>query len=325
MNLNSHQIMELYTQSHLDKSKAIQYLIFILDNSDNENERYHSLKFIDSFNLRSFEYYKLLERLSISDCNDNIRSFATFLIGQKFINYALEPMKWAIKNEKSYPAIVSVIDVLEKMSSNDAKELLLKKLNLIVEEHKEDYLSRYRSIIKGFFNKNNLTDLFYDQLSTILKNYLTILNISKSYPNFSYDIDKEKMTVSELDLSDLELEPKGLPIGWKNNIKNILDIQGLENLKHLKKLNLSNNQIEHLKGLEKLQSLEYLNLSNNELTDINELTVLDELSKLRLLDLHGNQIVNAISNENVRSSLKIILKTTLEELEELYETNFIKY
>ncbi|TFG22979.1 MAG: leucine-rich repeat domain-containing protein [Promethearchaeota archaeon] len=325
MNLTSDHVMLLYSQGHLDKIQAVQNLIFILDNSDNENERYSSLKFIESLNLQTFEYYQLLERLSISDCNDNIRGLATYLIGQKFIKNALEPMKWAIKNEKSLTVLISVIDVLQKISSNESKEIILKKLIDIINEHKEDYLYRYISIIKGLINSHKLRNLSEEQLTNILRNFLTILSISKSYPNFSYDLDKERILVSKLDLSDLELEPRGLPIGWKNNIKNIMEIIGLDNLKHLKKLNLSNNQLEHLKGLEKLQDLEYLNLSNNNISDINELSVLNELTNLRLLDLHGNKVVNEISIKNVKSSFKIILKTTLEELEDLYEAQFIKY
>lgn len=325
MNLTLDHVMWLFSQGYLDKKKTTENLIFIIDNSDDEKERIGSLKFIDSFNLQTNDYYKLLERLMISDCNADIRSLATFLIGQRFIKNSFEPMKWAINNEKSPIVLFSIIDVLEKMSSNESKELIRKILFQLIDEHKEDYLNKYRSIIKRLLNEHKLGNFSQEQLINILRNFLTILCISKSYPNFSYDLDKERMIVSELDLSDLELEPKGLPIGWKNNIKNITEIKGLDNLKHLKKLNLANNQLEHLKGLEKLQDLEYLNLSNNKIYDINELSFLNKLSKIGLLDLHGNQVVNNISIKNIKKPLKIILKTALEELEELYEVQFIKY
>ena len=325
MNLESDHVMQLYSEGHLDKTKTVQNLVFILDNSDDEKERYSSLKFIDSLNLQSFEYYQLLERLSISDCNDNIRGLAIYLIGQKFIKNALEPMKWVLNNEKSLTVLISVINVLQKISSDESKEILFKKLIDTINEHKADYLYRYRSMIKGLLDEHQLRNFSEEQLTNILRDFLTILSISKSYPNFSYNVDKERILVSELDLSDLELEFKGLPFGWKNDIKNIMEITGLDNLEHLKKLNLSNNQLEQLKGLEKLQDLEYLNLSNNKISDINELNILNELSNLRLLDLHGNQVVNEISIKNIKSPFKIIVKTTLEELEDLYEAQFIKY
>jgi len=322
--LNVNQVMYKYHQLKLKKAEAIRILTLILDNSDNEKERISSLNALTNLEMHSSKYFELLERLIVTDLNEKIRSLAVFLMGQNFLKKAFQPMRWAINYEKSYTPLVSIIEVLDKIANEESKRLILEKLSQIINEHKEDYLNRYDSMVKKLDSKIGIQNLTHAQLSTILINLLTILNLSKLYPNLSYEIDKQNLTINELDLSDLELEPKGLPFGWKNNIKNISDVIGLIKLKNLKSLNLSNNQIEHLNDIVNVQNLEYLNLSNNKIKDISEMKFINQLSKLRTLDLHGNQIVNDILPKDVKPSLKIISKTYFEEAEEVYEKYFIK-
>jgi len=318
------QVMHKYLQSDLKRTEAIKILNLILDNSDNEKERISSLMALNSLELHSSRYFELLERLMVSDLNEKIRSLAVVLMGQKFLKKAFQPMRWAIIYEKSYTPLVSIIEVLDKMATKESKKLILKRLLQIVNEYEGDYLNRYISMIKKLDSKIGIQHFTHVQLSSVLINLLTILNLSKLYPNFSYEIDKQNLTINKLDLSDLELEPKGLPFGWKNNIKDISDVKGLGNLKNLKNLNLSNNQIEHLNEIVNLQALEYLNLSNNKLKDINELKFINQLTKLKTLDLHGNRIVNDLLPKDVKSSLNVISKTYFEEAEEVYEKYFIK-
>ena len=322
--LNVNQVMHNYHQLKLKKAEAIKVLTLILDNSDNEEERISSLNALANLEMHSSKYFELLERLIVTDLNDKIRSLAVFLMGKNFLKKAFQPMRWAINYEESYTPLVSIVEVLEKIATEESKRLILEKLSQIINEHKEDYLNRYVSMVKRLNSKIGIQCFTHAQLSSILINLLTILNLSKLYPNFGYEIDKQNLTIIELDLSDLELEPKGLPFGWKNNIKNISDIKCLVNLKNLKSLNLSNNQIEHMDDIVNLQNLEYLNLSNNKINEINELKFINKLTNLRTLDLHGNQIVNDLSPKDIKPSLKVISKTYFEEAEEVFEKYFIK-
>ena len=318
------QVMREYLQLKLKKTEVVKILILILDNSDNEEERISSLNALANLEMHSSKYFELLERLIITDLNEKIRRLAVFFMGQNFLKKAFQPMRWGLNYEKSYAPLVSIIEVLNKIGTQESKKLILKKLSQVIDEIREDYLNRYVIMIKKVDNSIGLLNFTHEQLSSILINLLTIINLSKLYPNFGYEIDSPSLTINELDLSDLELEPKGLPFGWKNNINNISDIKGLINLKNLKNLNLSNNQIEHVKDIVDLKNLEYLNLSNNQIKDIEELKFFNQLSKLRVLDLHGNQIVNEISPKDINPSLKIISKTYFEELEEVYENYFIR-
>jgi len=65
-------------------------------------------------------------------------------------------------------------------------------------------------------------------------------------------------------------------------IKDITDIEGLENLIELQSLNLSNNQISEIKGLEKLVNLRTLKLEGNQISEIKGLGTLTNLTFLRL-------------------------------------------
>jgi Leucine-rich repeat (LRR) protein len=318
------QVINKYLQSDLRRAEAIKFLILILDNSDDEKERVSSLDALANLGMHSSKYFELLERIMVTDLNEKIRNIAIVLMGQNFPKKALPLMTWVIKYEKSYFTLISIIKILDKIASEESKKLILTKLLHVIDENKEDYSNRYVSMIKRLDIKFGTQNLTHIQLSCILINLLTILNLSRLYPNFYYEIDKQYLTVNELDLSDLELEPKGLPFGWKNNITNISDVIGLVNLKNLKILDLSNNQIEHVNDIVNLQSLEYLNLSNNKIKDISEMKFINQLSKLRTLDLHGNPIVKDLLPKDVKPSLKVISKTYFEEAEEVFEKYFIK-
>jgi len=71
------------------------------------------------------------------------------------------------------------------------------------------------------------------------------------------------------------------------NIKDITEIEGLDNLIYIKDLDLAENQITEIKGLENLKGLNGLDLSHNQ---INRITGLENLNTLKSLDLGKNKI-----------------------------------
>ncbi|KKN28247.1 hypothetical protein LCGC14_0856280 [marine sediment metagenome] len=79
-------------------------------------------------------------------------------------------------------------------------------------------------------------------------------------------------------------------------LTDISQIEGLEKLTDLKKLDLFGNEINEIKGLEKLINLEYLNLSRNEITEINGL---ENLTNLKVLILEVNKIKEIKNLENL--------------------------
>ena len=69
---------------------------------------------------------------------------------------------------------------------------------------------------------------------------------------------------------------------------NIVKIEGLDNLIHLKLLDLSFNQIGKIEGLDNLVNLEHLYLGNNK--NIEKLEGLENLVNLKYISLNGNKI-----------------------------------
>ena len=82
------------------------------------------------------------------------------------------------------------------------------------------------------------------------------------------------------------VESKALVLQNKG-IKNLSEIDGLDKLVNLKKLDLSNNQISSMKGLESLVNLKVLKLSYNQIQKIEHIS---SLNKLQILLLDNNQL-----------------------------------
>ena len=98
----------------------------------------------------------------------------------------------------------------------------------------------YKEALKPLIKRNKIIAYTPQQLGDILINFYTIKQLIEEIPNVYFELSSTKLLVEKLDLSDyLEFEVKGTPWGWRNNIRKISKITGLENLTHLKKLDLS--------------------------------------------------------------------------------------
>lgn len=84
----------------------------------------------------------------------------------------------------------------------------------------------------------------------------------------------------------------------KCRIEDISEIEGLNLLKDLKRLDLSYNQISEIKGLEDLENLEFLGLINNR---ISEIKGLEKLKNLITLFLQDNQITEIKGLEKLKN------------------------
>ena len=105
---------------------------------------------------------------------------------------------------------------------------------------------------------------------------------------------KLKRKTYEVINSELYLKDKG--------IRTLSELKGLEGLKTLKVLDLSENFISNLKELGSLTSLEVLNLQDNCIEDMSGI---EKLKNLKTLRLHGNGIYE-VDELNKLKNLKII-------------------
>jgi len=314
MDLTPKEIYRDLKNKNINQITAYNLLISLVENSENENIRLESILNLEKIGLISDNLYNFLENLLISDSNRRIRNAAAQFLENKFLEKAINPLKWAIKHETDYECLITISQTLEKINTPESKLILINEIKKII---KTKYLNKerkidnkkFKSVIKKLI-KNKKVDFFnHTELAEILINYLTISNLTKQYLNVYFELDSQNGLIRELDLSDyLEHEVKGTPFGWKNNIKSISEIIGLNHLKYLKKIDLSNNQIEDVKDLIHLENLTHLILVNNKISKRKNLNYLKSLSNLEYLDLRGNELGKNINLHEFDPKIRVLLK-----------------
>ncbi|MFW9946884.1 MAG: hypothetical protein ACFFDX_08665 [Candidatus Odinarchaeota archaeon] len=319
MNLTPQKIYEKLNNNDLDKKSSIDLLLSIIENSDEDQLRLESIEVLDRIRAKDEKIFKMIENLLVSDTSPELRNSALNYI---FINYQeriLPLIKWAIKHETSYKCLVALIETLAKVKDIESKNILIEELKKI---RKVKYLNierryenkKFKRGIKRILKTSNLESISHRHISEIIVNFLTVKHLSEKFPNVYFEISPISLQVEELDLSDyLEYEVKGTPWGWKNNISSISEIEGLSLLRNLKKLDLSNNQIEDIDKLKDLKLLTHLIISNNKLKDMRNLNPIQNLPNLEFLDLCGNEIANHIKKSDFKPEIKVVLKRYLVE------------
>ncbi len=314
MNLSPKKVLEQFERNEINNSIAFDQLVSFVEDSENEQFREEAIEILDRIGFFNDKLFKILENILISDSNGKIRNAALKFLERRFLSQAITPLKWAINHESDYECLLTIINSLKKDNSEESKLILFNQIKKIM---KIKYLNKERRIENKKFKKNIkklLKTKKYEfftskELSHILINFITISNITKQYPNVFYEVNPENGLLKELDLSDyLEYEVRGTPFGWKNNIKSLSEVLGLRNLKFLKKINLSNNQIENLYGLANLENLTHLVLTNNKISELENLESIKKLQHLKYLDLRNNDIVKKIHSNEFEPRIRVLLK-----------------
>ncbi|MBY9011112.1 MAG: leucine-rich repeat domain-containing protein [Candidatus Lokiarchaeota archaeon] len=313
MELNPNRIYEDYINKHLDKFTVIKHLISIIENYDDNIIREESVKVLCKLKLISENLFDLFENLLLSDSSEKIRNAAANYLSEHHLNNSLAVFKWSIQHEESYNCLLTIVKALVKLNSKGSKTALIEQIKKIrktqhINLEKGYENKRYKKALKPLIKRNKITSFSHKQLGEILINFFTIKTLIEKIPNVYFKLNSANLLVETLDLSDyLEFEVKGTPWGWKNNIRILSELPELDNLKNLKKLDLSNNHIENVKGLVGLKNLTHLVLSNNKISDIDNLEYIKQLSNLQFLDLCGNAIVNFVKKDDFNANVRVLL------------------
>lgn len=318
------KILSKIREKKISKNHGRTLLIDYFYNSEELNSRIRCLQALETIlpiNQKSFNF---LENLLVSDENPKIRTYAANLLIDYFPNWSIDSFKWVIKNETSPLVLKELFYLIEAQS--DPKVLTLKaninkwlngfgrKLGIEPNEsrfildleaifaEKEKYPSPINKDTYSFYkflqelNKssnwfliedNHLIELKFNYIKwKYLKNYSGRRGVLKKYK----DMD---MLLSLL---------------LKRELEERCSIQippSISSLKHLKKLGLSQNNLNALPAsIKSLHSLKHLNLSQNNFYSIPESIL--SMKHLRYLDISCNNI------ETI--PLKIQFLPNLEEL-----------
>jgi hypothetical protein len=318
MILNPQTVLEYYNNRYIDKSTATKLLTSIIENYDEENFRLEAINILNTLKIATKTLFEFFENLLLSDSSEVIRNAAAKYVTTNFLEISLPVFLWVIQHETSYHCLVTVVNSLVKIQTSEAKSILIEHLKKIrdikyLNVDKGFGNKKYRKALKSYFKRNLINKLSPEQLAAILINFLTIKNLIEEIPNAYFELDEKLLLIDKLDLSDyLEFEVKGTPWGWKNNIRSLSQITGLSNLKHLKTLDLSNNQIGDLEGINELENLTHLVLPNNQISDLKNLKYINQLTNLQFVDLCGNDISKNVKNKDFNPYCRVLLNRYIQ-------------
>jgi len=318
MDVNPQTILKDYNNKCIDKSTAIKLLTSGIENYNEEKFRLEAISILSALKIKTKTLFEFFENLILSDSSKIIRNAAAKYISANFLEISLPLYQWVIQYETSYYCLITVVNSLVKIHTNESKCILFEQVRDIrniksLNVDKGYGNKKYRKALKSYFKRTPINKLSHKQLGAILINFLTVKNLIEEIPNVYFELDDKRLLIEKLDLSDyLEFEVKGTPWGWKNNIRSLSQITGLSNLKHLKSLDLSNNQIGDLEGINELKNLTHLVLHNNQINDLKNLEYINQLSNLQFLDLRGNGISKDVTNEIFNPNCRVLLNRYIQ-------------
>ncbi|MBD3197190.1 MAG: hypothetical protein GF317_19200 [Candidatus Lokiarchaeota archaeon] len=284
----------------------------ILAENNDEQIRLKCLNLLIETGVLNEKIFEIIENLLISDINPHIRKAAATYIGEKFIHKALSPMKWVIRNETNLSCLISVIKTIVQIKTKESKKLLIDKLKEInesdfIDSHRQYENSKFQNILTRLINNKEIETFTQKHLGDIIINFLIVSELINTLYYVHFDLDPLSSLIKKLDLSDIEFEVRGWKSEFKNEIHDLAKLEGLEYLKELESLDLSNNLIEDIKPLTHLANLKYLYLSNNKLDNPENIRILKSMKNLKYIDIKGNQIASNLKSKDFHENVKMIL------------------
>ncbi|MFW9950557.1 MAG: hypothetical protein ACFFKA_10595, partial [Candidatus Thorarchaeota archaeon] len=197
--------------------------------------------------------------------------------------------KWGLRNELTFKSSIALIESLEQLNNNLAKEVLISQIKRISDE-------RFNLSVNDFLKLNNhFGSISVSKLSDILKNYFTIAFLKKKYPSIEYSLE-----MGEIISIYIENEPMTTIQDYIKHFHAIRSLtlkacrlynlpESIGSFKHLENLNLNKNNLNTLpESIYFLSSLKVLNLSNNKLENLDP--SIGSLSSLEVLNLESNNL-----------------------------------
>lgn len=259
---NPNTIYKKILQNNIKMIEGIEFLISIIEKSENTSSRLESLKILYKLKNRDQIVFKTLENCIISDESEEIRIISAKNILESYLPVGEKCLEWALLNDKSS----RLLKVFGKML-NDPKvdqfktlyaiylqrlEKIAEKFDVVSEEvpfllDLEFNLDNYNS-----FNWNSNSKLICDGdvMFKIQDQHITELSISlrdqfpssikllKNLTNLNLSCNNlTDLPNTLIDLTNL----KSLDLSW-NNFKVVPDV--LNELKSIDKINFQNNLIQ---------------------------------------------------------------------------------
>ena len=292
------------TKGKLNKTEGVEFLISIIQESEDAILRAKYIELFKKLDYKSETIFKILENCLISDESPFVRNAAANIIIGNYLKEGLNALIWTIQHEKS-PLVLKIIF----NSDNDSDDNYLhseitnwidkfaSRLGIVPEE------ARFFFDLEALFTKNNEnheinenTFKFYNSISEIQEegSWFEVNNnhvIALKFNFFNWSYIKENMDVipSLLRFKPISRFFRTIRKYFFNFVHSFEIPISIDNLKSLKYLNLSRNNLQEIpESINSLASLERLDLSHNNIREISE--SINSLTTLKWLDISHNKI-----------------------------------
>ena len=226
MTISPIKIYEDFRYNKISKHDAVDFLILLIENSQEIRIRISALDLINKIELYSNNLFGFIENLFISDLNEDIRYLALQIIMKKFKDHALRPLLWALQHEPSHRILLSILLCLKQTNNQCGRVILVDEIGKIAyRERKLNF--PYQDI---FMNIKNYTNA---DLIEIILEYHCLSNLRSKFSNL--ELKFENGLVTELDFSKVDKKT----IYWRDiddfqNLNGMAEIKYLKNLKRIK-------------------------------------------------------------------------------------------
>lgn len=293
---------------HLFKGlKTTDFLVDVTFNDPAFEKLVRSILDIEVAQLSYFDLLKLrkldLTDSGISDLSgiEHALNLETLIINKPVMHLELISNLKHLKHLEITHSGLKSLEIIEKLVE-------LKHLNMSYNNIKDiSYLELTDQLTYLDVSRNKISDvsavLTLQALTTLYieSNYIADYNVLSDLLDQIKETDIFIVYFNDPSLSDvikkqLDKENGVITLDDLKNIKtldasgqDIYDIGGIELLENIIELNLSHNRLEDLRPIEKLSNIQILKLSDNKISDM---TPLIYLTKLSILDISFNEITS---------------------------------
>ncbi|NVM44984.1 MAG: hypothetical protein HWN79_08710 [Candidatus Lokiarchaeota archaeon] len=259
--LNPNTIYQKILQNKINRIEGIEFLISIIEKSENTSSRIESLNILNKLKTRDQIVFRTLENCIISDEYEEIRIISAKIILENYFKVGENCLEWVLLNDKSS----KFLKVLAK-SLNDPEIDHFRSLYAV-------YLQRLEKIAENL-------DVVSEEVPFLLDLEFNLDN----YNSFNWNSNSKLIYDDDVMLKVQDQRILELSISLRDQIPSSIKL-----LKNLKNLNLSCNNLTNLPDtLSDLINLESLDLSWNDFKVVPN--VLNELKSIKKINFENNLI-----------------------------------
>ncbi|MHA2390725.1 MAG: leucine-rich repeat domain-containing protein [Promethearchaeota archaeon] len=254
MELHPKSIYENYRNNSLDKVSIIRLLITLIENNEDDVIRKDCIETLNKIDSNDDEIFRILENVLLSEANEDLRSSAAKVLGNKFLKKALNPFLWVLHYEDSYKCLITILKSFQESSNSQILSLLVSKIQKIP-------IDKFSNCLTSFLVRYNTKELLPEEFIEILINHVIINYLQKKFQKLNYKT--KNGLVTELDFSSVD----NLVVGWRDreSLQDHSVITGIEELKNLKNVLFfphkwtCNNELTYKCSIALIKALERLN------------------------------------------------------------------